>query len=72
MGLGPIAEGQDIIFLIETHEHEGCRILDFEGYNKFSVWNEETKTGKGHGGITILIKDTWNKTIKLEKEDQKK
>lgn len=24
--------------------------------NKFFVWNEVTKIGKGHGGITILIK----------------
>lgn len=47
-GLGPIAEGKDFIFLMET------------------------KSGKGHGGITVLIKEMWTEIIKLEKEDPNK
>jgi len=68
-GLGSIAEGKDIIALMETHEHEGCRIPEFEGYNKVSVWNELTKSGKGHGGVTILVRKECEKFIKIEKKD---
>lgn len=39
-GLGPIVEGRDIICLTETHEHDGCKILVFDGYLKLAVWNK--------------------------------
>ncbi|KAH9307610.1 hypothetical protein KI387_035521, partial [Taxus chinensis] len=71
-GLGPIVEGKDIIILMETHEHEGCKVPKFEGYKKISVWNEGNETGKGHGGITVLIKEIWLETVKVEKEDPNK
>ena len=32
--LGPIVEGMDIIVLLEMHEHEVCKVLNFEGYMK--------------------------------------
>lgn len=53
--MGPIAEDKDIIFHMETHEHNGCRVPDFEGYTKIYVWNEETKSGKGHGGVITQV-----------------
>ena len=34
-GLGPITKGTYIIILVETHEHDGCKVLDFEGTRKF-------------------------------------
>ena len=49
--LGPIVEGMDIIVLLELHEHEVCKVLNFEGYMKMSVFNELTKSGKGYGGV---------------------
>lgn len=70
--MGPIAEGKDIIILTETNEHDSCKVLDFEGYAKISVWNEGTETGKGHGGITFLIKEAWGEMIKVEKMDPNK
>jgi len=63
---------KDIIILMETHEHEGCRVPEFEGYSKISVWNEETSTGKGHEGITILIRDGWSGIVKVAKVDPNK
>ena len=56
----------------ETHEHDGCRVSDFEGYKKVSLWNEKIDNGKGHGGITVLIKETWSRFVNLEKEDANK
>ena len=70
--MGPITEGKDIIFLMETHEHEGCRVPKFEGYNKISVWNKYIGTGKGNGGITVLIRESWSGIVKVEKEDSNK
>ena len=58
--------------LTETHEHDRCRVPDFEGYKKISLWNENIDNGKGHGGITVLIKETWSRFINLEKEDVNK
>ena len=55
--------------LTKTREHDGCRIPEFEGYKKVSLWNERTESGKGHGGITILIKETWGIFIIIELED---
>lgn len=71
-GLGPIAEGMDIIVLLETHEYEGYRVSNFEGYTKMSVWNELTESDKGYGGVTILVRDSWRKIIQVEKEDSNK
>lgn len=68
-GLGPIAGDKDIILFTKTHEHDGCKVPEFEGYRKISVWNERTESGKGHGGITILIKETCGRFINTEKED---
>lgn len=48
--MGPTTEGKDIIILLETHEHEGCRVLEYEGFNKVSVWNEGTTLVKGTEG----------------------
>ena len=72
MGLGLIAKGKDIIILVETHEHDGCKVIDFEGYKKISVWNKGNEANKGHGGVTVLIKEKWRGTIKVEKEDPNK
>ena len=58
--------------LTETHEHDGCRVPDFEGYKKVSLWNKKIENGKGLGGITIIIKETWRKFVNLEKEDVNK
>lgn len=66
----PIAEGRDIIILSETREHEGCKVLDYEGFNKVSMWNEGTGTGKGHRGITILIRESRGRIVKVEKKIQ--
>lgn len=57
-GLGPIATIKDIIVLTKTNEHEGCKVPKFDGYTKSSVWNEQTDSGKGHEGVTVLIKET--------------
>jgi hypothetical protein len=67
--VGPIAEERDIIILVETHEHEGCKVPSFEGYKKISVWNKGNDTGKGHGGITVLIRERWGDIVKFEKEE---
>jgi hypothetical protein len=55
--LGSIAEGKDIIILVETHEHDGCKVLDFKGYKKTSVWNKGNETDKEYGGVTMLINE---------------
>ena len=70
--MGPIAEGKDIICLIETHEHEGCKTPLFEGYWKLAVWNEAAGNGKGHGGIMVLVKEREGRAIQLEKTDSNK
>jgi exonuclease III len=70
--LGPIAEGKYIIILVETHEHDGCKVPDFEGYKKTSVWNKGNETGKGHGGVTVLINEKWGGVVKVVKEDPNK
>lgn len=57
---------------METHEHERCRVPYIDGYIKIYVWNEEIEIGKGHGGITIVIKEMWSGVVKLEKEDPNK
>jgi hypothetical protein len=72
LGLGPIAEGKDIIILVEMHEHDGCKVPDFEGYKKTSVWNKGNETGKGHGGVTVLINEKWGDVVKVVKEDLNK
>ena len=48
--MGPVVEGKDVIILTETHEHEGCKVPDFDSYNKVLVWNNRSKTGNGQGG----------------------
>lgn len=55
--LGPIVEGRDIICLMETHEHDGCKTPAFNGYLKLAVWNMVVKNGKGYGGILVLVKE---------------
>ena len=40
---------------------------EFNGYGKFSVWNKEEDTRKGHGGITVLIKEKWDRFVQLLK-----
>jgi exonuclease III len=71
-GLGPIAEDRDIICLIETHEHEGCKTPLFEGYWKIVVWNKAIGNGKGHGGSMVLVREKEGCFIQLEKEDPNK
>jgi exonuclease III len=71
-GLGPIEEDRDIICLIETHEHEGCKTPLFEGYWKIAVWNKTAGNGKGHGGIMVLVREKEGRFIQLEKEDPNK
>lgn len=70
--LVPIVEGQDIIFPTEAHEHDRCKVLEFEGYKKTLVRMKETSSGNGHKGFTVLIKETWGRFIKVEKEDTNK
>ena len=41
-------EDRDIICLIKTDKHEGCKTPMFEGYWKMVVWNK-AENGKGHG-----------------------
>ena len=65
-------EDRDIIFLIETHEHEGCKTPLFEGYWKIAVWNKAAGNGKGHGGIMVLVREKEGRFIQLEKEDPNK
>ena len=65
--LGPIAEDRDIVCLIETHEHEGCKITLFEGYLKLAVWNKATENGKGHGDIMVLEREKEGHLIQLER-----
>jgi hypothetical protein len=67
--LGPIVEGRDIICPVETHEHAGYKSPTFEGYTKFTIWNEVAGNGKGYGGILVLIKEAWGRNIQLEKMD---
>lgn len=70
--VGPIAEGNDVIILVETHEHDGCKVPNFEGYKKFSLWNKGNEKGKRYGGVTVLIHEKWYGIIKFEKEDSNK
>jgi hypothetical protein len=49
-------EDRDIIFLIETHKHEGCKTPLFEEYWKIVVWNKVERNGKGHRGIMVLVR----------------
>jgi exonuclease III len=49
-------KNRDIICLLETHEHEGCKTPMFEEYVKMAVWNKAAENGKGHGGIMVLVK----------------
>ena len=65
-------EDRDIICLIETHEHEGCKTPLFEGYWKIAVWNKATRNGKGHEGIMVLVREKDGRLIQLEKEDSDK
>ena len=71
-GLGPIAGRKNIIILTETHKHDGCKVPEFEGYKKISVWNKGTGASKGNGGITVLINEKWGGMVKVEKEDPNK
>jgi hypothetical protein len=71
-GLGPIAEDRNIICLLETHEHEGCKTPLFEGYVNMTVWNKETENGKGHEGIMVLVRKIKGHLIRLEREDSNK
>jgi hypothetical protein len=32
-----LGEEKDIIFLMESHEHNGCRILEFKGHTQIFV-----------------------------------
>lgn len=34
-GVGSIVEGKDIIIFVETHDHESCKVMNFDGYKKF-------------------------------------
>jgi hypothetical protein len=70
--LGSIAEGKYIIILLEMHEHDGCKVLDFKEYKKTSVWNKANEIGKGHGGVTMLIQEKWGGVVKVIKEDLNK
>jgi hypothetical protein len=70
--LGSIAEGKDIIILVETHEHDGCKVPYFKGYDKTSVWNKGNEAGKGHGGVIVLINEKWSGVVKVVKEDPNK
>ena len=70
--MGHIVGRKDIIILTETHEHNGRKVPDFEGYKKISVWNNRIGTGKGHGGVTVLITEKWGGIVKVEKEDPNK
>jgi hypothetical protein len=49
-------EDRDIICLLKTHEHEGCKTPLFEGYVKMVVWNKAAKNGKEHRGIMVLVR----------------
>ena len=71
-GLGPIVEDRDIICLMETHEHEGCKTPIFERHMKLPVWNKATKNGKSHGGIMVLAKKKIDRCIQLEREGSNK
>ena len=70
--MGPIAGRKDITILTESHEHNGCKVPEFEGYKKISVWNKGMGVGKGHGGVTVLINEKWGGMVKVEKEDPNK
>jgi hypothetical protein len=65
--LGPVVEGKYIIILLETHEHDGCKVPNFEGYKKTSVWNKGNETCKGHGGVTMLINEKWGGVVNVVK-----
>ena len=65
--LGHIAEDRDISCLIETHEHEGYKTHLFKGYWKMAMWNKATVSGKGHGGIMVLVREKEGHLIQLEK-----
>jgi hypothetical protein len=71
-GLGSTTEGKYIIILVETHEYDGCKVPDFEGYKKTSVWNKGNETSKGHKGVTVLINEKWCGVVKVVKENPNK
>ena len=71
-GIGPIAKGREIIYLTETHEHDGCKTPMFDSYLKLAVWNEAKKNGKEYGGILALLKEKEGRHIQLVKEDTNK
>ena len=62
-------EERDIIILVGTHEHEGCKVPIFKATIFFLVWNKGNDTGKGHGGIMVLIHERWCDIVKFKKED---
>ena len=70
--MGPIAEGRDIICLMETHEHDVCKTPVFDSYLKLAVWNKVAENGKGYGGILVLVKEKEGCHIQLMKEDENK
>ena len=59
-----------MICLTETHEHDGCKTLVFDGYFKLAVQNKVAENGKG--GILVLVKEKKGCHIQLIKEDANK
>jgi len=54
---------------METHEHDGCSVPKFKGYNKISMWSARTSTSKGHARNIVLIREMWSGIVKVETTD---
>lgn len=55
---------------MKIHEHDGYKVLEFEGLTKILVWSERTKIGKRYEGIMTLIIEEWCIIIRVRKNTQ--
>jgi hypothetical protein len=63
-----ISSDIDIIFLVETWEHEESKVPNIEGFVLWSTWNKKS-SHRGVGGIACYIKMNISPHIQLHKKD---
>ncbi|MCO5586881.1 hypothetical protein L7F22_040826 [Adiantum nelumboides] len=70
-GLTAVLPQGDILFLLETWEHDARQIPHIDGYVTTSIWMSSMKM-RGQGGVAVMYKEEFQKVITICKVDEYK
>ena len=70
-GLTEVLPKADVLFLLETWEHDACRIPCIQGYVTQSIWMPSMKM-RGQGGVAVMYKEELHQVITISKVDEYK